>query len=327
MSDSLIEVKIPETFKTAVDKVLNLMSPDSIEMRTEEGKDIKLRIDSSNMKIDFAINDSELTDTWKLSLNGEIYAKELPSAEETNILENGKIFNIYIPCECKSTDKLEVLIETEEFNFVVIKQPESLIIQGIICRYQKYMGKACYQNTKFSGDKLSMCKSIIVYNVNQSKAECFDRDEWREYIRKSPKLYIWKPNKPEEPQYGKPLKYAQIIKMPYSGIFVQTSRSLFTTFNTFKLVSIGKHLIGSSLGVSSIHGQLQELYKAVPIHRKDFRNFIDNKEPILATIEYMFVPEPEDSFIYIDDDSIVLLMINGDFVVRNMETGEKVSFG
>jgi hypothetical protein len=65
-----------------------------------------------------------------------------------------------------------------------------------------------------------------------------------------------------------PKKDIKLFKLPYSGLWVQNNSFIDKNYNTFILKSIGIHPIGSSFGVSRLHGAEEIVYKPIPFNRK-----------------------------------------------------------
>jgi antitoxin component YwqK of YwqJK toxin-antitoxin module len=176
----------------------------------------------------------------------------------------------------------------------------------------------CHEKTDSiaTGEDLT-ANTVIIFSPfrKNDESECYSYDSWEGFIKSETgkKVFIW------ERGLGA-LKYAPVIKLPYSGVWVQSTYNLLTRFNTFILKSIGNQLIGSSFGVSQLHGATEHVYIAIPINRKQAMNVPDIKD----IDETVFVPDEED---YIDQDNykpntIVQITRGGTFAETNRSTGE-----
>ena len=176
----------------------------------------------------------------------------------------------------------------------------------------------CINSDDISGDTFENGMDIISIITptenNTIKSECFEYNSWKHFIKDEFKkeVYIWEKTDAQAKReaLGSPLKYAPVIKMPFTGGWIQTSEALLLRYNTFILKSIGHHLIGSSFGVSNIHGnELHQIYEVIPINRskiKEAGNYkelfcigcntvVSNKgQAIISCIDCTFQPTKDD---------------------------------
>jgi len=90
-------------------------------------------------------------------------------------------------------------------------------------------------------------------------------------------------------------------------------------FNTFKVIKLGTYKIGSSFGVSQLHGAEEELYKLQPIPRESVESGKIPEENM------SFQPtenDVNDDEYKLHKDTVVLLTANGSFTETNRLTGE-----
>jgi antitoxin component YwqK of YwqJK toxin-antitoxin module len=183
----------------------------------------------------------------------------------------------------------------------------------------------CLEKNDLIGDPLN-ANTVIIFSPfrKNAESECYSYDDWEGLIKaeNNKHVFIWErtPAEVARDAIGRPLKYAPVFKLPYSGVWVQSTYNLLTRFNTFILKSIGEQLIGSSFGMSSLHGASEHVYIVIPINRSEAMRVPDIKD----IDETVFVPQEED---YIDNneykpDTIVQIARGGTFSEINRYTGE-----
>jgi antitoxin component YwqK of YwqJK toxin-antitoxin module len=185
----------------------------------------------------------------------------------------------------------------------------------------------CHEKTDSiaTGEDLT-ANTVIIFSPfrKNDESECYSYDSWEGFMKSEndKEVFIWQqtPEEAARGAIGRPLKYAPVMKLPYSGVWVQSTYNLLTRFNTYILKSIGTQLIGSSFGVSRLHGASEHVYIAIPINRRQAMNVPDVKD----IDENIFVPEEED---YIDQDNyqpgvIVQITRGGTFAETDRRSGE-----
>ena len=160
--------------------------------------------------------------------------------------------------------------------------------------------KECHNKEDIiTGDEINTKKGIVFIISALSKkkyiAYCLGLDQLRKIFKSANKIYEWckDPNNPDN--IGEPILDKPVYKLPMSGIYIdEKAYNLTKKYNTFVLkLEKEKVLLGSSFGVSQMHGEEQDrydIYTLIPIHHST----LVNKHRILVSDILNFRPQQED---------------------------------
>ena len=148
----------------------------------------------------------------------------------------------------------------------------------------------CTNTEDIMGEPLDLRTSFIaILSVGSDEkhhiiASCYIPDQLQSWFESQSKVYEW--GEDHQPIQSKP-----VFKLPNTGEWIdQHGYNNLRRYNTLVLIKKGSYPIGSSFGVSQIHGREEILWTLYPIHRKDF---IGKKTPTIAMLN-TFTPQPED---------------------------------
>jgi len=201
-------------------------------------------------------------------------------------------------------------------------------IIGLLKQYNKRVYNTplskCIQKTDLTGEDLHSDMNITLFRLPNSSFECLTYDDLVGTLHGQEKVYLWEQTQEDILQHkvGRPLRYAHVYKLPFSGIWVQSTINLLLRYNTYVIKSIGKLKIGSEYGVSRLHGAEENVYKVYPINRESVTGYSDAKNIDERTI---FKPTPND----INNDykfplqpnTATIISRDGDFTEKDRETG------
>ena len=118
---------------------------------------------------------------------------------------------------------------------------------------------------------------ITILSDDKYSPFCYELDELRKVFSYREKIFEWR-KYPDRPNYiGEAIKDRPVYKLPHNGLFINhQGYSNLKEFNTFVLILVDKNvLLGSSFGVSQMHGEEQDrydIYTLLPIHHSTFLN-------------------------------------------------------
>jgi len=145
-----------------------------------------------------------------------------------------------------------------------LKQSNDPAVKIFLKDYIKPMDidKLCNYDLDLLGDPLKEKGDIVLFNIEGNKqCECITYSDWKNILDNQDKKYLWSERRKESP-LSEPLKYCRIFKLPFSGVYIQSTYNLLLRYNTFKLLKFdAKQLVSPN--------KIEEVYKAVPIKRYD----------------------------------------------------------
>ena len=138
-------------------------------------------------------------------------------------------------------------------------------------------------------EKLNVEKGVIAIisclKNQEYYVHCYEPIELKEIFENQQKIYKWDKG---------PVLSEPVYKLPHNGIFInKQSMKYLNTFNTFMIMLCEeKCQLGSSFGVSQIHGDIYDMYMLKPIN---FSKLLKIKnEPITVNDIFNFKPTKED---------------------------------
>ena len=183
----------------------------------------------------------------------------------------------------------------------------------------------CIQKKNLMDDDLRSDMNITMFRLPNSSFECLTYDDLVGTLEGQEKLYLWEqtPEDINRRAIGRPLRYAPVYKLPFSGIWVQSNINLLLRYNTYIVKSVGKLKIGSEFGVSRLHGAEENVYKVYPINRVNILNDLNINNIDERTIFKPTVNDiNNDSKFPLKPNTVTVISRDGDFTEKNRETGK-----
>jgi len=172
--------------------------------------------------------------------------------------------------------------------------------------------RSCRETSSLIGDDLKDINNITIF-VNENsriKGECLLTSEWKAHVDRftgHEALTFYPPQLNNNAE-------KKVFKLPYSGVWINSSKELLLMFNTFYLKSIGRKKIGSSFGVSRLHGAEEEIFEPIPISRRDFNEGIYTIKSSILTEELDLTKPNREKY----KDHVFKIKDNGKFDVYKL---------